>query len=113
MANKTGLKESAVLSQCLAYLCGRGFYVWRNNSGAYKDASGRFIRFGKKGSSDIIGILHDGRFLAVECKRENGGILSNAQAEFIARIRAEGGVAVVANSLEALKDELRNNGVRL
>ena len=109
--NKGGLKESAVLQQCLSFLCGHGFFVWRNNTGAYKDASGRFIRFGKKGSSDIIGMTKDGHILCVECKREKGGVLSDAQAEFLARVSSCGGVAIVASSLDELKAKLRENGV--
>lgn len=111
MMNSDRLKESEVLRQCLAYLCGHGFFVWRNNTGAYKDKSGRFIRFGKKGSSDIIGVTRDGRILCVECKREKGGKLSDEQAEFLARIRSFNGVAIVASSLNELKSKLQENGV--
>ena len=62
------MAESDVLRGCLDYLKMKNIFCYRNNSGATKVGS-RFIRFGYKGSSDIIGILPDGRFLAVECKR--------------------------------------------
>jgi hypothetical protein len=42
-------------------------YLWQNNSGAAK-IGGRYVRFGLKGSSDIIGLTSDGKFLAIECK---------------------------------------------
>ena len=32
----------------------------------------RFVRYGLAGSSDYQGYGHDGRFLAVECKRPSG-----------------------------------------
>lgn len=66
----------------------------------------RFVRFGRVGSSDILGITRDGRFLAVECKREKGGRLSDAQKDFLGRIRADGGIALCVSSPEELKKKL-------
>ena len=96
--------ESAVLSQCMAYLHVRRIFCWRNNTGAAKTEDGRYVRFGLPGASDIIGIMPDGRFLAVECKRSVGGRLSPQQKVFLDRIREAGGVAVVATSLEDLRE---------
>mgnify|MGYP002860351187 CR=1 FL=1 len=105
-----GMKESAVLDQCLVYLKAKGLYVWRNNTGAVR-VGRRFIRFGYVGSSDILGITKDGRFLAVECKREKGGVLSDAQKEFIAEINRNGGVAVCVHSVMELVQKLAENNV--
>lgn len=105
-----GLKENAVLEQCLAYLKAKGLYVWRNNTGALK-VGRRFVRFGYVGSSDILGITKDGRFLAVECKREKGGVLSDAQKEFIGEINRNGGVAVCVHSVMELIQKLAENNV--
>lgn len=107
-----GLTESQVLNQCMRYLCGCGLYVWRNNTGALKTENG-FVRFGKKGSSDIIGITNDGRFLAIECKREKGGVLSDAQAEFLAEINARHGIGFSVHSVEELQKKLKENNVFL
>lgn len=96
MRKNTGKPESEVLKECLEYLHLRGYFVWRNNSGTAKN--GR-LRFGLPGSSDILGILPNGQFLAVECKRENGGILSDRQVEFLNRIKENGGVAICVNSV--------------
>ena len=107
-----GRKENEVLSECLRYLQLSGLFVWRNNTGAVKVGS-RFVRFGCVGSSDILGITKDGRFLAVECKREKGGRLSDAQKDFLGRIRACGGIALCVSSLEELKgklEEAQNEG---
>lgn len=100
-----GRKENEVLSECLKYLQLSGLFVWRNNTGGVKVGS-RFVRFGFVGSSDILGITRDGRFLAVECKREKGGRLSDAQRDFLGRIRADGGIALCVSSLEELKEKL-------
>lgn len=105
-----GLPESAVLSQCLDYLCARSVFAWRNNSGGAKIGKS-FVRFGLTGSADILGICGDGRFLAVECKRERGGTLSEAQRSFLERIRRNGGVAVCVRSVSELDDALRKEGV--
>ena len=51
-----------------------------------------------KGVSDIIGI-YNGRFLAIEVKRP-GAKLANAQADFIAKVSANGGIAFVARSVD-------------
>lgn len=102
MKIKTNLKENTVLTECLAYLNLVGVFCWRNNTGAYKIGN-RFIRYGYKGSSDIIGILPDGRFLAVECKREKGGVLSEAQKDFITAIQNNGGIACVVHSVADLQ----------
>jgi hypothetical protein len=101
-----GQKENIVLSQCLKYLEVLQIYHWRNNTGALKIGR-RFIRFGFPGSSDILGILPDGRFLAIECKREKGGRLSEAQKDFISRINANGGVAMCVHSLDELQENMR------
>lgn len=60
------------------------------------------MRFGFKGSADILGILPDGRFLAVECKREKGGVLSKEQIEFRDRIKENKGVYILVHSVEEL-----------
>lgn len=94
-------KESVVLKQCLEYLKWRQIFCYRNNTGCYK-RNGVYIHYGYNGSSDIIGILPDGRFLAVECKREKGGRLSEKQVEFLDTIKKNGGVAVCVNSVDEL-----------
>jgi len=86
--------EKAVLAGCLRYLEARQIYHWRNNCGAVQVAPGRFIRFGKKGSSDILGILPGGRLLCVECKAE-GGRLSPEQKIFLDEVRELGALALV------------------
>ena len=78
----------------------------RQNTGAAK-VGGRFIKFGWKGYSDILGQLKDGRLLAVECKRLKGGKLSSDQAYFLEMVRTHGGVSFVATSLH---DVLENCG---
>jgi hypothetical protein len=70
---------------------------------------GRFIRFGKVGSSDIEGVLPGGRFLAVECKAKDGR-LSPEQKQFLAEVEALGGLAVTVRGWWELAEALREAG---
>ena len=57
----------------------------------------RMIKIGKKGTSDIIGVSRNGKFIAIEVKKpttaENA---SDAQKEFIADIKFHHGIGGVA-----------------
>ena len=101
--------EGRVLNGCLKYLEIRGIYHWRNSTGAVQVRPGQFMRFGKVGSSDILGILPGGRFLAVEAKAPDGR-LSPEQKEFLEKIRCLGGLAIVARSFRELDAALRREG---
>lgn len=47
-----------------------GARLWRNQTGKYQLADGRWLSSGLcVGSSDLVGITADGRFLAVEVKK--------------------------------------------
>lgn len=86
-------------NDCLIALSAVGCVVWRNNTGALRDARGRPVRFGLcTGSSDIIGVTPTGLFLAVECKAA-GDRATDAQLRFIATVQAKGGRAGVARSV--------------
>jgi len=102
------VSEAQVLKDVMHFLTLRGIFHWRNNSGAYKAESGAFVRFGKKGTSDIIGVYPGGRFFACEVKRP-GGLLSDEQIEFLKRVRANGGVACVAESVDDVDKCLRDS----
>ena len=78
--------------------------VWRQNSGTFqernRDGTVRYVRANTaRGMSDIMGILRDGRTLAIEVKSRTGR-MRPGQEEFLASIRAAGGVAGVCRSVE-------------
>jgi hypothetical protein len=105
--------EKAVVKECLEYLNFMGIYAYRNNTGAseYQDkrtGKKRFVRYGKPGASDIIGIMPGGRFIAVECKAAKGR-LSEAQHEFLCQVERMGGLAIVARSVEDITKALKHN----
>ncbi len=92
--------EGNILNDCMVALSRAGCMVWRNNTGALRDGTGRLVRYGLcKGSADIIGIAPDGRFLAVECKTETGHVRTE-QVQFLEAVRKAGGLAGVARSAD-------------
>ena len=106
--------ETLLVKACLSLLRAKGIFAWRNNTGATKIGT-RFIRFGTVGASDILGVLPDGRFLAVECKRP-GNVVTAAQHAFQDSIQEANGVALVCFSVgeleSALKRILAKNRIR-
>jgi hypothetical protein len=101
--------EGRVKAACLRYLEKRGILAWNNPTGAVRIAPDRWLRFGKKGSADILGCLPGGRFLAVEVKAAHGR-LSPEQREFLADIKALGGLAVMVRGWKELDQALRVAG---
>jgi hypothetical protein len=97
---KDGPSEANILNECLLALSGAGCLVWRNNTGQLPDKTGRPIKFGLCiGSSDIIGVARDGRFIAIECKTAIGQP-TDAQIRFLNRVTWAGGRAGIARSAE-------------
>ena len=102
--------EGRILADCLQYLQVRGIFHWRNSTGAVRIGPGRFMRFGKVGSSDILGVLPpNGRLLCVECKSESGR-LSTEQKQFLADVQELGALAVVVRGWKELGQALREAG---
>lgn len=92
--------ESKVLSFCEKMLTAHGIMHWRNNTGAVK-VEKRFIRYGCKGSPDIIAV-HEGRFIGIECKG-TGGVQQPSQKAFQERLEAAGGLylLVTPNNMDS------------
>ena len=98
--------ESEILRAIMALLKRhpRVAQVWRQNSGTFqernRDGSTRYIRANTaKGMSDIMGVLRDGRTLAIEVK-SRAGRMRPGQEEFLQTIRSAGGVAGVCRSVD-------------
>lgn len=97
-----------------------GITLWRNNSGALVDNTGRLLRFGLGNesaqinrvlkSSDLIGIGPQGRFVAVEVKAPGWTKPKNerekAQKNFIDLVNGRGGRAIFCSNLSQLKNLL-------
>ena len=111
-------KESEIQKGILAFLRAHGAWCVRVNGGAVKTEK-RFIRFTDTvGTPDILccwpmparSCTHGAVFVAVECKRP-GGKLRPEQAATIDAINRAGGVAFVADSIEAVERALKLEGL--
>jgi RecB family endonuclease NucS len=96
--------EGQILYDILEYLELRRVYAWRNQTGRRGG-----VRFGKVGSSDILGVLDDGRALAIEVKSEKGKA-TQEQLIFLAEVAKRGGVAFIARSIEDVDRHLFSPG---
>jgi hypothetical protein len=98
---KSRTPEGIAQDQILEYLKLKSVFVWRNNTGAIR-TRGRMVQFGKKGSSDIIGIQPaTGKFIAIEVKAPGDTKkTTQEQRDFLSSIYAFGGVAGVAAGVE-------------
>jgi hypothetical protein len=94
--------EGQVVRDVLDYLELSGVYAFRCNTGRRGG-----VAFGKVGLSDIIGIMPDGRFLAIECKRPDGGAMSDDQLAFLQEVAERGGLAIVARSVDDVVEGLK------
>jgi hypothetical protein len=95
--------ENAVLKACLAWLWANKVFHWRQNSGAYKSEAGTWVRYGFTGCPDIIAVAKGtGQFVGIECKAGKND-LSEHQKRFRDRLEAEGGLYIVARSVDELE----------
>lgn len=106
------MNETNRLRSIMLGLSTPGVRLFRNNCGALKDQDGRLIRFGvaNPGGSDLIGwrsvtVTPDmvgqkiAVFLAIEVKGERGKT-TDAQINFIGRVKADGGLAGIARCVD-------------
>ena len=85
-----------------------------NNVGIYKHKTNSYIPSYIRGVSDILGVLPDGRFLAIEVKtpvRRNN--VSVYQTQFIESVSDANGIAFVAESVETVKYTLELYGYKM
>ena len=102
--NETNLLHSIMLAD-------HGCRLFRNQTGALKDQTGRLVRFGLcKGSSDLIGMKSVtvtpemvgqkvAIFTAIEVKTASGKPTPE-QLNFVNRVKELGGIAGIARSVE-------------
>ena len=109
--------EAQVLSQVLeAALC-LGVDLDRQNTGAGVNPSGKLVRFGTPGNTDLSGMLPDGRKLDVEVKHEgfNPSKLRGRkrehferQLERLKKTNAQGGVGFYTDDSEQFLTVMRH-----
>ena len=62
------------------------------------------------GTPDILACVN-GKFVAIEVKRPNGGVLSELQKSKLKKIENSGGVSIVARSVEDVSEVLKYKNV--
>lgn len=112
------MKESAVSNHVRLFAAQNGITLWRNNNGAFQDASGRWVRYGLCNdstalsnhvkSSDFIGIAPGGIFTAIEIKPSDWTFDETdkraiAQKNFHDIVKAAGGYAGFVRNIEDFK----------
>ena len=101
--------EHGVQLAILEFLAYKKIMAWRCNSGAAVFESNgrkRFVSFGRKGMSDILGILPGGKLLAIEVKAPKTGRVTPEQQDFLNDINRHGGCAFVARSVDDVQSWL-------
>lgn len=82
--------------------------MWKNATGV-AERGGRVIRYGLKGSADILGIVAPGRFLAIEVKT-GSAVQTAEQKAFEAVISGMGGLYVLARAADDVELALQMAG---
>lgn len=114
--------ENDVRQGCILLAPHLGCALWRNNSGAFKNPQGQWVRFGLGNvsarlnevwkSGDLVGIRdRDGRLIMIECKdpRWTGRRLSaeeQAQANCLRDVARRNGIAAFVTHPEQLRSLL-------
>ena len=83
-----------------------GVLAWRNNTGALRDVNGRLVRFGAKGSPDVL-VIANGRFIGIELKTRTGRQHPD-QVTWQRACEAAGGVYVLARDVETALGAVRS-----
>ena len=107
----SGPSEKQIENQILNWLGWKNIYAWKvKTTATYSKRLGRFLKPDKlyrTGISDIIGILPNGRLLAIEVKSLKGRPQEN-QVVFMNEIKARGGLAFIARSVEDVEYHLES-----
>lgn len=98
------MRESTIHKQIMLAAPRHRCRLFRNNVGMLPDRYGQMVRYGLAvGSSDLIGWYSTSTstavFLAVEVKRP-GEKPTTEQSRFLEAVRAAGGIAILATSVE-------------
>ena len=91
--------EAEVVNEVKQVIKIYGVASQRINTGAFKKGK-CYIRTANPGTLDFEGYDNHGRFVAIECKRPKGAVISEEQKKRIADINKKGGLATIVTSGE-------------
>lgn len=108
MGLSRGLSEKQIENQILSWLKMKGIMAWKVKTvGTFDQKLGKFRKpsaWYRKGVADIIGI-YKGKPLAIEVKSKTGSLAPH-QREFLEEFAREGGIAMMARSVEQVEKVL-------
>lgn len=108
--------EKDIENLVLEWLSWKGIFAWKNQSVGVYDSRKKVYRKSKNkyhinGVSDILGILPDGKHLAIEIKTpQRKNTTSDDQQLFIDSINAFNGIGFVAWTLDMVIERLEKEG---
>jgi len=89
------ISEATLQSDILTYLGLLGIPAWSTHSSRNHPET--------PGMADVIGVLPGGRFLAIECKAQDGRT-TEAQVAWLRDVHKAGGLAFVARDLDTVQN---------
>jgi hypothetical protein len=102
--------EIDIQNLILDQLNSAGIFAFRVNTAGIYDEKNKLYRkpskFTLAGTSDIVGILPNGRFLAIEVKSATGRP-TKQQLAFLRKVNSLGGTGFVAKSTDDVKYQLK------
>lgn len=102
------LLEAGVLHGCLLWLKHKGIFCNRHDAGTFQNIQGQWGTYGIKGSGDIHGVLSNGVYFEIECKKGSGGRLSVVQQKRMRDVRATNAHYFVVHGVEELEHYFRD-----
>lgn len=117
-------REKVLENKILEYLSLKGIWAFKiKTMGTFDPRTGTFRRHSKwykRGVSDILGI-YNGKFLAIEVKapketsmdgtKKQAGQLSSHQKSFLKEVEEQGGIGIVARSIDDLEQALKKQEI--
>lgn len=98
MGGNQSKEHTALVNEILLMFGAKSYLtLWKNATGAVKIGD-RFLKFGMKGSPDIIGIANGGRFVGIEVKTGHAK-QSPEQKLFQAMVFKRSGIYILARCL--------------
>lgn len=93
---KANVKENAVENKIKKWLKDKNYWFFKVHGSIFQPS----------GIPDILACIN-GKFVAIEVKRTKGGVVSSLQKAQIEKIKENGGIAGVANSMEEFLEILK------
>ena len=112
--NRYNSPEKQIEQAIIDFLTLQGLYVFKANAGQVRTESGHMFKGVPAGTSDIIGLTpEEARFVAIEVKQpKTKNNLTDYQIAFLKHIKDNGGIAIVAWSIESLIDGFKAYGYK-